>query len=77
MAELPSITSLTREAIFSAYEADAGDGFRAHLGASLIGKACERALWFDFRWVTRARHAGRLLNGIQNCATLKRICIQI
>ena len=41
MAELPSITSPTREAIFAAYEADAGDGFRAHLGASLIGKECE------------------------------------
>jgi len=61
MAELPSITSPTRDAIFAAYEADAGDGFRAHLGASLIGKDCERALWFDFRWVTRAKHPGRLL----------------
>ena len=61
MAELPSLTSPTREAIFAAYAADAGDGFRGHLGASLIGKDCERALWFDFRWVTRARHPGRLL----------------
>ena len=61
MAELPSITCPTRDAIFAAYEADAGDGFRAHLGASLIGKDCERALWFDFRWVTRAQHPGRLL----------------
>ena len=54
MAELPAITSLTREAIFSGYEADASDGFRSHLGASLIGKECERALWYDFRWVTRS-----------------------
>ena len=61
MAELPFTTSPTREAIFAAYEADVSDGFRAHLGASLIGKDCERALWFDFRWVTRARHSGRLL----------------
>ncbi|MBU3748394.1 MAG: oxidoreductase, partial [Burkholderiaceae bacterium] len=61
MAELPFTASLTREAIFAAYEADVSDGFRAHLGASLIGKDCERALWFDFRWVTRARHHGRLL----------------
>lgn len=61
MADLPATTSPTREAIFAAYEADAWDGFRSHLGASLIGKDCERALWFDFRWTTRSRHAGRLL----------------
>ena len=61
MAELPAITSLTREAIFACYEADASDGFRSHLGASLIGKACERALWYDFRWTTKARFEGRVL----------------
>lgn len=61
MAQIPENPSATREAIFAAYEADAEDGFRSHLGASLIGKDCERALWFDFRWVTRARHAGRVL----------------
>lgn len=61
MAELPAITSPTREAIFAAYEEDADDGFRPHLGASLIGRECERALWYDFRWTTVARHPGRLL----------------
>jgi hypothetical protein len=61
MAELPPVSSPTRDAIFAAYEADADDGFRSHLGASLIGKDCERALWYDFRWVTPARHPGRLL----------------
>lgn len=61
MAELPLISSPTRDAIFAAYEADAEDGFRSHLGASLIGKDCERALWYDLRWVTQRRHPGRLL----------------
>ena len=61
MAELPSLSSPTRDAIFAAYEQDADDGFRVHLGASLIGKDCERALWYDFRWVTQSRHPGRLL----------------
>jgi len=61
MAELPAVTSPTREAIFAAYEADADEGFRPHLGASLIGKECDRALWYDFRWTTVARHPGRLL----------------
>ena len=61
MAELPHAASPTRDAIFKVYEADASNGFRAHLGASLIGKECERALWYDFRWTTASRHPGRLL----------------
>ena len=61
MAELPVAVSPTREAIFAAYEADADDGFRPHLGASLIGRECERALWYGFRWTTRHRFCGRML----------------
>ena len=61
MADLPSVVSPTREAIFATYEADAYQGFRPHLGASLIGKPCDRALWYDFRWTTVAQHSGRLL----------------
>lgn len=61
MAPLPEPRSLTRAAIFAAYEADRDDGFRPHLGASQIGKACERALWYDFRWTTPARFPGRIL----------------
>jgi hypothetical protein len=61
MAELPTMECPTREAIFRGYEEDSGSGFRSHLGASLIGKDCERALWFDFRWTTPARFPGRVL----------------
>ena len=61
MAELPVTSCPTRDAIFAAYEADTSDGFRSHLGASLIGKECERALWYDFRWTTKARFPGRVL----------------
>lgn len=61
MAELPITTSATREAIFAAYEANSEDGFRAHLGASIIGKPCERSLWYDFRWVKAAKFPGRVL----------------
>jgi len=61
MAPLPPPPSPTVDAIFAAYAADAGDGFRPHLGASLIGKACDRALWYDFRWVTPAAFGGRML----------------
>ncbi len=61
MATLPDTPSPTRDAIFAAYEADRDDGFRPHLGASQIGKSCERALWYDFRWVTRSGFPGRIL----------------
>jgi hypothetical protein len=39
----------------------ADDGLRAHLGASLIGRSCERALWYGFRWAVRPAHPARLL----------------
>lgn len=61
MAALPPRPSPTVDAIYAAYAADAGDGFRVHLGASLIGKECLRALWYDFRWTTRADFSGRML----------------
>ena len=51
MAPLPPPPAPTLEAIYAAYVADADDGFRDHLGASIIGKECRRALWYDFRWV--------------------------
>ncbi len=61
MAELPEPPMPTLSAIYASYEARQGDGFRDHLGASLIGKSCARALWYDFRWATPARHTGRIL----------------
>jgi len=61
MAVLPPPPTPTLSAIHAAYEADAGDGFRAHLGASIIGRECMRALWHDFRWTTREQFTGRML----------------
>ena len=61
MAPLPPPPTPTLDAIYAAYVADANDGFRDHLGASIIGKDCERALWYDFRWVTRRAFSGRML----------------
>ncbi len=61
MADLPAPPTPTLTAIYASYEARQGDGFRDHLGASIIGKSCARALWYDFRWVTPSRHSGRLL----------------
>jgi hypothetical protein len=42
-------------------KASRDDGFREHLGASLIGKNCEQALWYDLRRATRAQFPGRIL----------------
>ena len=61
MADLPAPPTPTLTAIYASYEARQGDGFRDHLGASIIGKSCARALWYDFRWVMPSRHSGRLL----------------
>lgn len=61
MVDLPEPPTPTLSAIYASYEARQGDGFRDHLGASLIGKSCARALWYDFRWATPARHTGRIL----------------
>jgi hypothetical protein len=51
----------TAEMIYRAYESDADDGHRPHLGASLIGHACERYLWLTFRWAGSNKHSGRML----------------
>jgi hypothetical protein len=61
MAPLPPPPTPTLDAIYAAYVAEADDGFRDHLGASIIGKDCERALWYDFRWVSRRAFSGRML----------------
>lgn len=34
---------------------------RTHLGASLIGRDCMRALWYSFRWVHHKMFDGRML----------------
>ncbi len=37
------------------------EAFRTHLGASMLGGECARALWYGFRWATRPSHSGRIL----------------
>jgi hypothetical protein len=65
MPPLPPAPSPTVEAIFTAYAASQDSGYREHLGASLIGAPCERAIWYTFRWASRSAHAGRLLRLFQ------------
>lgn len=55
----------TLSAIDLAIKKQSDDGMRPHLGASLIGRSCKRALWYSFRWVTPSDHSARLLRVFQ------------
>lgn len=61
MAKPPEPMHSTAALIYQAYENDADSGNRPHLGASLIGHACERYLWMTFRWVEDKKFDGRML----------------
>lgn len=41
--------------------AELDEGPRSHLGASVMGDACERKLWLGFRWVRKEAFGGRML----------------
>ena len=43
-----------------AYSEEESD-FRAHLGASVIGRECPREVWYSFHWTTLRKHSGQLL----------------
>ncbi len=43
------------------HAANQDDGFRAHFGASVIGRECERAGWYGFHWSSRVQFDGRML----------------
>ena len=47
--------------IGDAYRGEDKSPFRAHMGASGIGKDCARAIWYGFRWFTRPQFEGRIL----------------
>jgi hypothetical protein len=62
MVALPKHRDLaTVEAVYAALEQAADDGLRPHLGFSVVGRECVRAIWYSFRWATSGRHDGRLL----------------
>lgn len=61
MAALPQPKSQTVEAIYSWWTQRLGRVSR-RLGASQIGKECERQLWYSFRWATMGeKFDGRML----------------
>jgi hypothetical protein len=85
MATLPEPMNTTVAKIYQAYESDAEEGNRPHLGASLIGHACERYLWMTFRWVDAKKFPGRMLRLFETgqlaearfTANLRRIGVEV
>ena len=61
MAPIPPRQQQTVDAIYASYVAKADNGFREHLGGSLIGDSCERSLWYSFHWTTKSDFSGRML----------------
>lgn len=55
----------TVDAIFRSYSEAQDPGYRDHLGASIIGNDCRRAIWLSWRWATRAAFEGRMLRLFQ------------
>lgn len=50
------------------------DGFRWHLGASLIGQDCVRSAWYSFRWAAQSKQAQDLTpQGRANYARMQRL----
>lgn len=63
MAQLPkrkTTIDVINEKMELANNADPAP-FRGHLGASSIGRECERQLWYAFRGIEHVKHHGRML----------------
>jgi len=60
MATMPVSKNYIAEQIDIAHEKKA-DGFREHLGVSLLGHSCDRYLWLSFRWAIASAFTGRML----------------
>jgi hypothetical protein len=64
MAKLPETVTIspTVQAIYAAYVAQQQDNqMSRRLGASIIGRECERAIWYEFRWAGKEEFEGRML----------------
>ncbi len=63
--KIPESKRTTIKAIVQHYEDNQDDSFRSHLGGSIIGRPCDRALWYTFRWCSDVKHGGQLLRLFQ------------
>ena len=60
MATLPESPHTTSAAIVRWYESKPQE-HRPHMGASLIGHACDRYIWLTWRWALKPSFPGRIL----------------
>lgn len=65
MAKLPDNPHTTLAHIEATVRQRAEDWRRPHLGASIIGRSCERQIWYAFRWAKAPEHSGRMLRLFQ------------
>jgi hypothetical protein len=47
------------------WHGDKPQPFRPHLGASIIGKACEREIWYSLHWADKKKFDGRMIRLFQ------------
>lgn len=67
MADLTAHIDPIVSAIYEQYEGRYGnEPARTYLGASIIGRECERALWYGFRWAAAEKFDGRKLRLFQS-----------
>ena len=62
MSATTASATTTVEAMYRAVERDAKDWRRPHLGASVLGKDCDRVVWLSFRWAQNPGHDGQKLS---------------
>lgn len=65
MSTIPTPPHDIPQLVYAWWKKNGDTGFRAHLGASLIGRSCDRELWYTFRWCVPATFSGlmfRLFN---------------
>lgn len=59
--KIPEATDTTSKRIFAAWEEQQKPRHSKRLGASQIGKPCDRAIWYSFRWAKLPHFPGRIL----------------
>jgi hypothetical protein len=57
LKQAPKLLERIDEATMLAFDNE----FRPHLGASLIGRPCERSIWYSFRWSTKPQYDARII----------------
>lgn len=61
MAAIPQRDQKTTAALYAAVVKREAEPSRGHLGASVLGGECRRALWYSFRWADEREFDGRVL----------------